>query len=141
MKARLLYRDSDFDWRTPLQAAVEAARNRRPARGPAIDPRAGLPWNEGALTADLGLDTLFQVIAREDECIFEVARRVIFSGAQGDLDAILYRQSVLQDCLSQPAVIRKLYAVVVDANEKRNAITSARSLPAIPMRCCATPRN
>jgi MutS domain V len=120
MKARLLCPDSDFDWRTPLQAAAarEAARNRRQARGPAIDPRAGLPWNEGALTADLGLDTLFQAIAREDDCIFEVARRVIFAGARGDLDTILYRQSVLQDCLSQPAVIRKLYAVAVEANEK-----------------------
>jgi hypothetical protein len=120
MKARLLHRDRDFDWRTPLQVAAmqEAARNRRQVRGHAVDTRAGLPWNEAALTADLGLDTLFRAMAREDDCIFEVARRVIFAGAQGDLDAITYRQSVLEDCLNRPALIRKLYHVAVEANEK-----------------------
>jgi hypothetical protein len=121
MKAGLLYRDRDFDWRTPLSAAAarEAERPRRQMRGQDFDRRAGLPWNEQALTADLALTTLFEAMARGDDCVFEVARRVIFAGLHGDLDAISYRQAVLQDCLNHPAVLRDLYAVAVEAGEKQ----------------------
>jgi hypothetical protein len=118
MKAHLLYRDRDVDWKWALQAAAEreAARTgRRPYRSQPFDPRAGLPWNAEALTADLGLDTLFTAMAQGDDCVFEVGRKVILAGIQGDLDTIRYRQDILQDCLSQPAVVRELYAVAVNA--------------------------
>lgn len=122
MKARLLFRDRDFDWRTSLRAAAarEAVRNRRHFRDQEFDPRAGLPWNDAALTADLGLNALFQAMGKDDDCIFEVAKRVIFASVAGDLETIQYRQAVLQDCLDQPAVIRRLYAVAVEAMEKQN---------------------
>ncbi len=118
MKARLLYRDTDFDWEWALQAAAEreAARTgRRYDRSPNFDRHAGLPWNAEAVTADLGLDTLFTAMAQDDDCVFEVARKVILAGVKGDLETIRYRQAVLQDCLDHPAVVRELYTVAVEA--------------------------
>ena len=79
--------------------------------------RSGLPWNDEALTTDLGLNTLFVTMARGDDCVFEAARRVILAGVTGDLDTIHYRQAILQDCLRRPGVVRELYAVAVDAVE------------------------
>jgi DNA mismatch repair ATPase MutS len=117
MKARLLYRGQDFDWRPALQAAEvrEATRADRQYRGQDFDRRAGLPWNEAALSADLALNTLFNAMARDDNCIFEVARRVVLAGVNGDLTTIRYRQRTLQDCLNHPAVVRDLYAVAIEA--------------------------
>jgi hypothetical protein len=94
MKAHLLYPDRDFDWERPLL------------------------WNEEALTRDLALDTLFNAMARGDQFLFEVAKRVILSGFDNDLETIRYRQKVLQDCLDHPAVLRELYALAVEAVEK-----------------------
>ncbi len=122
MKARLLYQERDFDWRVPLQAAAvrEAARTRRQVRGQEMhDMRAGLPWNDQALTADLGLDVLFEAMARDDDCILEVVKRVIFAGTKGHLETIGYRQAVLADCLAQPRVVRQLYEIAVAAADKQ----------------------
>ena len=121
MKAHLLHPNRDFDWRRPLQAAAvrEAARTGRPYRGQDFDRRAGLPWNEEALTTDLSLNTLFNAMAGGDDCVFEVARKAIFDSLTGDVDAIRYRQAVLQECLDHPAIVRELYAVAGDAMEKQ----------------------
>jgi hypothetical protein len=121
MKAHLLYRSADFDWRWAQQAAAarEASRAGRRYQGQDFDWRAGLPWNDKALTADLALDTLFEAMARGDDCVFEVARRVILAGVSGDLATIRYRQNILQDCLDHPTVVRELYAVAVEALEKQ----------------------
>jgi hypothetical protein len=122
MKAHLLHRRQDFDWKCALQAAVEREvdrTGRRYARSQDFDPRSGLPWNAEALTTDLALTTLFNAMALNDDCVFEVARKVILAGVTGDLDTIRYRQGILRDCLNHPAVIRELYAVAVEANEKR----------------------
>ena len=121
MKAHLLYRDQDFDWRWALQAAAvrEETRSGRRYQRPEFDGEAGLPWNGRALTADLGLDTIFTAMALGDDCVFEVARKVILAGTSGDLATIDYRQRVLQDCLNHPAVVRELYAIAVEAMEKQ----------------------
>ena len=122
MKAHLLHRNRDFDWRWPLQAAAvrESTRSgRRQYRGQDFDPRSGLPWNEEALTTNSGLNTLFNAMARGDDCVFEVARKAIFEGLKGDVEAIQYRQAILQDCLGHPSVLRELYAVAVEATEKQ----------------------
>lgn len=122
MKAHLLHRNQDFSWRWALQAAAarEATRTRRQQyRGNDFDPRSGLPWNEEALATDLGLNTLFNAMARGDDCIFEVARKTIFEGLKGDVDTIRYRQAILQDCLKHSAIVRELYAVAVEATEKQ----------------------
>ncbi len=76
MKAHLLFRTKDFGWKTALQAAAlrEAVRCGRSYRGEKFDPKSGLPWNDEALTTDLGLNTLLEAMAQGDDCVFEVAR-------------------------------------------------------------------
>jgi hypothetical protein len=121
MKARLLYRSDDYDWKWALQAAAarEAIRTGRRYQSQEFDRHSGLPWNEEALTTDLALNTLFNAMARDDEWIFEVARSVILAGVRGDLETIRYRQNILQDCLNHPDVVRELYAVAIEAQEKQ----------------------
>jgi MutS domain V len=84
MKAFLMHADRDFD----LQ------RN--------------LPPNTETLTQDLELDTLLATMAAGDPFVFEVAKRALLSSLT-ELDAIVYRQQVLADCLENPTVVRELY--------------------------------
>jgi DNA mismatch repair ATPase MutS len=93
MKAFLMYRDRDFDLK----------RN--------------LPWNEEALTQDLELNTLFNAMALGDKFLLEVAKVAVLSGVSGDLDIILYRQDILEDCLKNASVVRDMYALAVEAIE------------------------
>ena len=122
MKAQLLDRSRDFDWKWALHAAQERAAirtGRRLYRKQEFDPRAGLPWNSEALTNDLGLNTVFDAMARGDDFVHEVARKVILDGITADFETVRYRQAVLQDCLKHPGVMRELYALVVQAVEKQ----------------------
>ncbi len=98
MKAFLMYRERDFD----LQGK--------------------LPPHEQALTQDLELDTLFKAMALGDKFLVEVAKRTVLSGFQTDLNTILYRQYILQDCLRNASIVRNIYAVAVEAieSEKKN---------------------
>jgi MutS domain V len=100
MKAFLMYRDRDFDLQRQL------------------------PWNEQALTQDLELNTLFGAMAGGDKFLFEAARIAILSGGNDDLDAILYRQDVLKDCLKNPGVARALYEIAVRAIENEKKVWS-----------------
>ncbi len=93
MKARLLYRDQDFDARSPL------------------------PWQAEALTKDLELTTLFNAMAQGDEFVLAVVPKVVLAGFEKDLKTIRYRQDILQDCLNHPATVRELYALAVEATE------------------------
>jgi hypothetical protein len=90
MKAFLLFRNHDFD------------------------PEQKLPWSEGTLMPDLALDILFSGMASRDEFLFSVAKAVILSSLDNDLDTILYRQSILKDCLRNPDIVRELYALAVE---------------------------
>jgi DNA mismatch repair ATPase MutS len=90
MKAFLLFRDRDFDFGQTL------------------------PWSEKTLTPDLALDTLFSAMASGDEFLLRVAESVVLCGLDNDLDTILYRQRILQDCLKNPVVIRGLYALAIE---------------------------
>ena len=92
MKALLMHRDRDFD------------------------SRKALPWNEQAVSQDLELSTLLQAMADGDEFLFDVARKALLSGL-GDVDTIRYRQEILKDSLKNPAVVRGLYDLVVEAIE------------------------
>jgi hypothetical protein len=86
MKAFLMYPDQDFDLSQEL------------------------PWNEAALTQDLELNTLFDVMAGGDSFLREVTRKAVL-GSLLDLDVIGYRQEILKDCLKNPQVIRDLYQI------------------------------
>jgi hypothetical protein len=97
MKAFLLHKDADFD------------------------SQRTLPSNEAALTQDLALDTLFNAMALGDKFLFDMAKRAVLLGST-DLDTILFRQSVLEDCIKNDAVIRDLYRIAIEAieGEKKN---------------------
>jgi hypothetical protein len=133
MKARLLYRDRDFAWKWALQAtaAREAHRTGRRYQSRDFDLHAGLPWNESALVQDLELDTLFSAMAGDDDCIFEVSRKIVLTGVRGDPDTIRYRQEILRDCLNHPDVIRELYtlAVAAVAKEKKHYLGTLTRYP------------
>jgi MutS domain V len=121
MKAHLLYRSRDFDWKWALHAAAEREARRtgrRSRESPPVEPQSAPPWNAEALTRDLGLTTLLNAMAGDDECVFEVARMVLLAGVQGNLETIRYRQAILRDCLDHPEVVRALYAVAVEAMQK-----------------------
>jgi DNA mismatch repair ATPase MutS len=79
-----------------------------------------LPWNERALAQDLGLDTVFGVMAHRDKFLFGATREVVLSSLTTNVDTILYRQSVLKDCLKHPTVVRDLYAIAVKGVECEN---------------------
>ena len=98
MMAFLMYRERDFD----LQA--------------------NLPPHAQALTQDLELNALFNAMALGDKFLFEVAKRAVLPGFQTDLDTILYRQHILQDCLRNASIVRNMYAIAVEAieGEKKN---------------------
>ncbi|WIV59141.1 MutS-related protein [Amycolatopsis nalaikhensis] len=83
-------------------------------RGTDVDLDAPPPPNERNLIADLDLDTLLDAMAAGDELLRDVARKVLLAGLT-DPDAIVYRQRVLADCLAQPAVVRRMYAIAIDA--------------------------
>jgi DNA mismatch repair ATPase MutS len=96
MNTFLLYKNQDFDLQRPL------------------------PWNERALTQDLELNTLFNAMALGDRFLFEVARKAVLFSVT-DVETILYRQEILQDCLKHPSIVRRIYEIAVDAIEREKA--------------------
>jgi DNA mismatch repair ATPase MutS len=93
MKAYLLYRDRDFDWQEQP------------------------PWGAKELIQDLGLQTLFDAMAKGDKFLLEATRKVLQSSVS-DLDTIVYRQEILRDCLANGAVVRGIYDIAVQAIER-----------------------
>jgi len=123
MKVHLLYKTRDFNWQQ-VRLAEEAREINQRGWGRMdsyFDPSAGLPWNEQALTADLSLDTLLTAMSQKDDCIYETSRRIILTSVSGDMDTILYRQDILQDCLDYPDVISELYTLAAKALEKKQS--------------------
>ena len=115
MKARLMHRDRDFDPEQQHFRRVSAALNTRRDRD--VDPAQSLPPGEAAVVQDLELETLFAAMAQGDRLVLEVARRAILSGLT-DVDAIAYRQNALVDCLNNRSVVRAIYALAIEANER-----------------------
>ena len=110
MKALLMYRDRDF-------VALEDVP--RTDRYPRSDPLEHLSPVERSVIQDLELITVVRAMAGDDPFLFAVALRAIISGLRNDVDTILYRQAILRDCLDNPALLRRLYAVAVEASEGR----------------------
>ncbi len=84
MRAFLMFADRDFDLRAPE------------------------PPNAEDLVADLGLTTLFDAMSLGDELLAEVARCAVLNGLTNPED-IRYRQHILEDCLSHPGTVRRIY--------------------------------
>jgi len=82
------------------------------------------PW-AGELEQDLGLDTVFNAMARGDEFLFKVVRQVLLSSLT-DPQEILYRQAVLRDCLKNPGIVREIYGIAVQAVEGKRRLWLGR---------------
>lgn len=105
MRVLLMHRHRDFDLYQP-ESWNKYGRRQELDRDTLL--RTFL-WNAPALLEDLELDTLLRAMAGGDEFVFAVAQQALFSGFKNDLDTILYRQAVLKDCITNPAVVRGLY--------------------------------
>jgi hypothetical protein len=81
----------------------------------------GLASNAAELAQDLALDTLFEAMAAGDPFLLEVAKSSVLASLV-EREAIDYRQSVLRDCMAQPAVVRELYGITVEAIEKEKRV-------------------
>jgi hypothetical protein len=60
-------------------------------------------------------------MAGGDQFLYAVAERAVLS-SQKDPEAIDYRQRVLVDCLQQPATVRELYGIAVEAIQRERKI-------------------
>ncbi len=81
-----------------------------------FDVHAQLPRNEPDLREDLELGTLLGAMSGGDRFLYEVAKLAVLSPLS-DPEAIRFRQAVLADCLAVPAVVRRLYALALEAIE------------------------
>jgi DNA mismatch repair ATPase MutS len=50
--------------------------------------------------------------------LFEVAKKAVLSGLYNDIDTILYRQNILNDCLKNASIVRELYEIAVESIER-----------------------
>ncbi|MFZ5883088.1 MAG: MutS-related protein [Chloroflexota bacterium] len=82
-------------------------------------PTPKLPFNEKALTEDLELNVLFDVMAQGDEFLFDVAKKAIFSSLDSP-EAIRYRQAILKDSLQHPEVVREIYSLPIEATDRKH---------------------
>lgn len=97
MKVYLLHRDRDFDF------------------------GGDLPAQHADLSQDLELGTVLNVMARGDRFLFDIAQKVLLASLS-DPAEIRYRQQVLADCVSQPEIIRQMYAIAVAALEDKRRL-------------------
>jgi hypothetical protein len=95
VKVYLMYPDRDFD----------------------LERKA--PWNGLELIQDLQLESIFGAMAHDDEFLHGVARSALLSGLDNTIDAVLYRQAVLKDCLKNHSIVKGLYRLAADAVEAR----------------------
>lgn len=73
------------------------------------------------LVQDLGLEVLFQAMARGDVYLLAIAWDVLLAILE-DLETILYRQDILRDFLKNASLLREMYDISVQAIEaKRKA--------------------
>jgi hypothetical protein len=96
-----------------------------------LDLDAPLQPLAATLTQDLELGTLFAAMARGDEVVLDVVRKVLLT-RRTDVRTVAYRQDVLRDALEHPDAVRELYALAVQAVEterKRFLHLSAWSSP------------
>lgn len=83
-----------------------------------LDPEQELLSNQEALRRDLELDTMLEAMAQGDDFLFRRAEQAVLS-TPDDPATICYRQDILKDCLRNPAVVRELYAISVEAAEMK----------------------
>ncbi len=109
MKAFLMYRDRDFEFRGKFSPNGWYGRDNRPF----AEVDAALPAHAADLIQDLELDKLFSAMSLNDPFLFAIAKQAVICGV-ADPDAIRYRQDVLRDCLAHPDTVRGLYDLAAE---------------------------
>ena len=94
MKAYLMYKDKDFD------------KDRE------------VPKNTETIIKDLGLDVILATMANGDEFVRDVSKKAMFTNLT-NLEDITYRQEIVKDSINNPAVIREIYSVAVEAIKRK----------------------
>lgn len=77
------------------------------------------PFGREDLIKDLGLDVIFESMAKEDKFIHSVASHAMLLSLT-EIEDISYRQNILNDCICNPDIVRSLYMIALEAidNEK-----------------------
>ncbi len=83
-----------------------------------FDPQQELPVNTAELTQDMELNTILRAMAQGDRFLLKVAQQAVLSSLDS-VDAVQYRQQILQDCLRNPDVVRQIYQIPIQANENK----------------------
>ena len=112
MKALLLHRDRDFEVERAPQRGDRAQR-----KAPSVPSKS-----ESALVADLELEVLFEAMAGKDQLVYDVVRKALLTGVGNDVDTILYRQQAVRDCLANPDVIHRMYALANEVFQRQTKI-------------------
>lgn len=81
-----------------------------------FDPERKLPDHAPDVEADLGLGSLIAVMAQGDPFLEGLARSALFQSLT-EPNAIVYRQDVLEDCLQNPDLTRRLYDIATEARQ------------------------
>ena len=115
MKAFLLFKDKDLD---PNQILMQREMKPRAwETDEKLSLKQFLPWNEDALTKDLGLDILLSKMANGDNFLYEAAKITVLSSLNNN-ETIIYRQGILQDCIMHEAIVRNIYGLLLEAIAK-----------------------
>ena len=72
------------------------------------------PKTTSDLLQDLELNVVFATMSAGDAFLRELSEKILLATLHHPQD-ILYRQSVLRDCLAQPEVVKTLYSIAVEA--------------------------
>ena len=83
-----------------------------------FDPEQPLPWNDEALIQDLELEVIFKTMAQKDPFLYQAARTGLLSSLT-DPGLIRYRQDILQDCLRNQDIVREIYRLPIESEEKK----------------------
>jgi hypothetical protein len=81
-----------------------------------------LPPQSDDLVEDLGLGTLFAVMAGGDTFVLAAAKAAVLSPLAG-LDGIIWRQQAFADCSAHPELPKSLYSLATDAIEGHKKLT------------------
>ncbi|HHW58314.1 MAG TPA: DNA mismatch repair protein MutS [Clostridia bacterium] len=70
------------------------------------------------LIRDLGLDVIFEAMAKKDAFIYDIVKKVLLS-YENDLSTILYRQDIFKDCINNKPIVERIYNLAIDAIETK----------------------
>ena len=87
-----------------------------------FDGEQTLPPQSDVLAQDLELGTLWDAMAGGDDFLRDVARKASLLDMGNDAATVQHRQQVLSDAIAQPAALRALYALAVEAIEGRRKL-------------------